>query len=93
MHSFQVLETTLCATPKAPSTPFKELGRANVDNVSDGVWRNVGSEAEIAYITKGTAKCSLKIMVECSFPSEPLVQPHPPNIAADNLKGVLLCFQ
>ncbi|MGB3495296.1 MAG: CU044_2847 family protein [Elainellaceae cyanobacterium] len=67
---FQNLETTLKAYTRGTINAFKELGDANVDKVKLEFGVNVGGEAGVPYVTKGTADCSLKITVECSFPKE-----------------------
>lgn len=69
-QTFQNLETTLRAYTKGTLNAFKELGDANVDKVKLEFGVNVGGEAGVPYVTKGTADCSLKITVECSFPKE-----------------------
>lgn len=69
LQSFQALETTLRAYTKGTLNAFNELGSANVDKVKLEFGVNVGGEAGVPYVTKGTAECSLKITVECSFPS------------------------
>jgi hypothetical protein len=66
--SFAALETTLKTYTQGVLDAFKDLGSANVDQVKLEFGVNLAGEAGIPYITKGTAECSLKITVECSFP-------------------------
>ena len=56
MQSFQALETTLRAYTKGTLNAFKELGSANVDKVHLEFGVNVGGEAGVPYVTKGTAE-------------------------------------
>jgi len=70
VQAFQNLETTLKAYTRGTLNAFKELGEANVNKVKLEFGVNVGGEAGVPYVTKGTADCSLKITVECSFPKE-----------------------
>ena len=43
---------------------------ANVDKVTLEFGIELGGEAGVPYVTKGTAKSNLKITVECSFPDK-----------------------
>lgn len=56
---------------------------ANVDKVTLEFGIELGGEAGVPYVTKGTAKSNLKITVECSFPKE-TEQQSQPNQAAPN---------
>ena len=68
VESFVAMETTLKTYTQRTLDAFKELGSANVDKVKLEFGINLGGEAGVPYVTKGTAECSLKITVECSFP-------------------------
>ncbi|NEQ46479.1 MAG: hypothetical protein F6K00_24225 [Leptolyngbya sp. SIOISBB] len=69
MQSFAVMETTLKAYTRRTLNAFRDLGAAEVDKVKLEFGINMGGEAGVPYVTKGTAECSLKITVECSFPN------------------------
>jgi len=49
---------------------FKKVAIANVDKVTLEFGIELGGEAGVPYVTKGTAKSNLKITVECSFPEQ-----------------------
>ena len=68
LQSFAVMETTLKAYTRRTLNAFRDLGAAEVDKVKLEFGINMGGEAGVPYVTKGTAECSLKITVECSFP-------------------------
>ncbi|MGD1940577.1 MAG: CU044_2847 family protein [Leptolyngbyaceae cyanobacterium] len=68
VESFAAMETTIKTYTQRTLDAFKELGSANVDKVKLEFGINLGGEAGVPYVTKGTAECSLKITVECSFP-------------------------
>jgi hypothetical protein len=74
VQAFRSMENTLKVYTKGVINAFKDLGGANVDKVKLEFGVNVGGEAGVPYVTKGTADCSLKITVECSFP-----KPEPPD--------------
>ena len=70
------LQSTIVTYTNYSLAAFKKVAIANVDKVTLEFGVEIGGEAGIPYITKGTAKSSLKIQVECSFkeersPSEP----------------------
>lgn len=67
-QSFQAIEGTIRAYTTYSLNAFKQLAIANVDKVTLEFGIEVGGEAGIPYVTKGTAKSNLKITVECSFP-------------------------
>jgi hypothetical protein len=67
-QAFRSMENTLKFYTKGVINSFKDLGGANVDKVTLEFGVNVGGEAGVPYVTKGTAECSLKITVECTFP-------------------------
>lgn len=68
LQSFEVMEATIKTYTQRTLNAFKGVALANVDKVQLEFGINLGGEAGIPYITKGTAGCSLKITVECSFP-------------------------
>lgn len=68
LESFAAMETTIKTYTQRTLNAFRELGAANVDKVQLEFGINLGGEAGVPYVTKGTAECSLKITVECSFP-------------------------
>jgi hypothetical protein len=49
---------------------FKKVAIANVDKVTLEFGIEIGGEAGVPYVTKGSAKSNLKITVECSFPDK-----------------------
>jgi hypothetical protein len=49
---------------------FREIANANVDKVTLEFGINVGGEAGIPYITKGSVGSNIKITVECSFKNQ-----------------------
>jgi hypothetical protein len=49
-------------------TSFQQVANANIDKVTLEFGINVGGEAGIPYITKGSVGSNIKISVECSFP-------------------------
>lgn len=70
MQSFAAMETTIKTYTQRTLNAFKDLASAEVDKVQLEFGINLGGEAGVPYVTKGTAECSLKITVECSFPSQ-----------------------
>ncbi len=69
IQSFQAIETTIRAYTSYTLNAFKNLAVANIDKVTLKFGIEIGGEAGIPYITKGTAKSNLNIEVECSFPT------------------------
>jgi hypothetical protein len=49
---------------------LKKVAIANINKVTLEFGIELGGEAGVPYVTKGTAKSNLKITVECSFPEE-----------------------
>ena len=47
---------------------FKELGGANVEEVSLKFGLKIGATTGIPYITEGSADCNLEVSVKCTFP-------------------------
>ncbi|MEO1375235.1 MAG: CU044_2847 family protein [Cyanobacteria bacterium J06635_10] len=62
----QIIESTICAYTLISLNAFKKRAIPNVDKVTLEFGLELGGEAGIPYITKGTAKSNLKITVECS---------------------------
>ncbi|MGP1385165.1 MAG: CU044_2847 family protein [Thainema sp.] len=67
MQRFLALENTLQTYTKRTLKAFKEMSDASVDKVTLEFGINMGGEAGVPYVTKGTAECSLKVTVESSF--------------------------
>ncbi|OJJ11402.1 hypothetical protein BI308_25760 [Roseofilum reptotaenium AO1-A] len=64
------LQSTIVTYTNYSLAAFKKVREsaiANVDKVTLEFGVEIGGEAGIPYITKGTAKSNLKIQVECSF--------------------------
>jgi hypothetical protein len=70
IHSFKAVEATIRAYTTYALNSFKNLAIANVDKITLTFGIEIGGEAGVPYITKGTAKSNLNITVECSFPKE-----------------------
>lgn len=70
IQSFQAIEGTIRAYTTYTLNAFKSLAVANIDKVTLKFGIEIGGEAGIPYITKGTAKSNLNIEVECSFPNQ-----------------------
>jgi hypothetical protein len=68
VQNFQVIQTTIQAYTVCSLNAFKKIPIPNVDKVTLEFGIELGGEAGIPYVTKGTAKSNLKITVECSFP-------------------------
>ncbi len=49
---------------------FKDLGGANVEEISLKFGLKIGATTGIPYITEGSADCNLEVSVKCTFPSE-----------------------
>jgi fibronectin type 3 domain-containing protein len=70
VQSFQAIQQTVYACTVYTLNAFKKVAIANVDKVSLEFGIELGGEAGVPYVTKGTAKSNLKITVECSFPNK-----------------------
>lgn len=70
-QNFQDIQKTIRAYTLYTLSAFKKVAIANVDKVTLEFGIELGGEAGVPYVTKGTAKSNLKITVECSFPKEP----------------------
>lgn len=68
VQNFQVIQNTIRAYTVCSLNSFKQLPINNVNKVTLEFGIELGGEAGIPYVTKGTAKSNLKITVECLFP-------------------------
>lgn len=68
LQNFQAVQGTIRAYTIYTLNAFKKVAIANVDKVTLEFGIELGGEAGVPYVTKGTAKSNLKITVECSFP-------------------------
>ncbi|MEL6136325.1 MAG: CU044_2847 family protein [Cyanobacteria bacterium J06626_23] len=66
-QSFQAVEGTIRTYTTHTLKAFKELATANVEKVTLQFGIQIGGEAGVPYVTKGTAQSNLTITVECSF--------------------------
>ena len=67
LERFTAMETTIKTYTQRTLNSFKDLAVTEVDKVTLEFGLNLGGEAGVPYITKGTAQCSLKITVECNL--------------------------
>jgi hypothetical protein len=67
IQNFANLQNTIKGFAVYTLNSFKEISNANVDKVILEFGVNIGGEAGIPYITKGSIGSNLKITVECSF--------------------------
>jgi hypothetical protein len=74
-QNFQDIQKTIRAYTLYTLNAFKKVAIANVDKVTLEFGIELGGEAGVPYVTKGTAKSNLKITVECSFPEDTEQQP------------------
>lgn len=70
VQNFRVIQSTIRAYTIYSLNAFRKVAIANVDKVTLEFGIEVGGEAGVPYVTKGTAKSNLKVTVECSFPQE-----------------------
>jgi hypothetical protein len=77
IQSFQKIQTTIHAYTVHTLNAFKKVAIANINKVTLEFGIEIGGEAGVPYVTKGTAKSNLKITVECSFPEETKQQAQP----------------
>lgn len=70
VQNFQLIHTTIRAYTLCSLNAFKQLPIPGVNKVTLEFGIELGGEAGIPYVTKGTAKSNLKVTVECSFPKE-----------------------
>ncbi len=69
-ESFNAIQSTIYNYTAFTLNAFKKVAIANVDKVTLEFGIELGGEAGVPYVTKGTAKSNLKITVECSFPDK-----------------------
>lgn len=69
VQNFQVIQHTIRAYTVYSLNAFKQVPIDNINKVTLEFGIEVGGEAGVPYVTKGTAKSNLKITVECSFPN------------------------
>ncbi|MBD2603839.1 hypothetical protein H6G81_04645 [Scytonema hofmannii FACHB-248] len=72
IQNFQVIHSTIRAYTVCSLNAFKQIPITNVNKVTLEFGIELGGEAGIPYVTKGTAKSNMKITVECSFPENKL---------------------
>lgn len=70
MQNFLSIQNTIQTYTVYTLNAFKQIPIANVDKVTLEFGIEMGGEAGVPYVTKGTAKSNMKITVECSFPKE-----------------------
>ncbi|MEM9246983.1 MAG: CU044_2847 family protein [Cyanobacteria bacterium P01_F01_bin.153] len=70
IKGFAAMETTIKTYTQRTLNSFKDLAATEVDKVTLEFGLNLGGEAGVPYITKGTAQCSLKITVECNLANQ-----------------------
>jgi len=68
IQNFQIIQSTIHAYTVLFLKAFKQIPIPNVNKVTLEFGIELGGEAGIPYVTKGTAKSNMKITVECSFP-------------------------
>ncbi|MFP5275008.1 CU044_2847 family protein [Coleofasciculus sp.] len=68
VQNFKAIQGTIRAYTIYTLSAFKKMAIANVNKVTLEFGIELGGEAGVPYVTKGTAKSNLKITVECSFP-------------------------
>jgi hypothetical protein len=77
IENFASISHTIRAYTTYTLSAFKKVAIANIDKVTLEFGIELGGEAGVPYVTKGTAKSNLKITVECSFPEESKQQSQP----------------
>ena len=77
VQDFQAIQGTIRAYTVYTLNAFKKVAIANINKVTLEFGIELGGEAGVPYVTKGTAKSNLKITVECSFPEETKQQSQP----------------
>ncbi|NEO58377.1 MAG: hypothetical protein F6K54_38205 [Okeania sp. SIO3B5] len=66
----QTIESTIRAYTIIGLNAFKKKRIPNVEKVTLEFGIELGGEAGIPYVTKGTAKSNLKVTVQCSLPEQ-----------------------
>jgi hypothetical protein len=67
MQQLASLQSTIKTFTGYTLNSFRQVANANIDKVTLEFGINVGGEAGIPYITKGSVGSNIKITVECSF--------------------------
>lgn len=67
-QNFQAIQGTIRAYTIYTLSAFKKVAIAEVEKVTLEFGIELGGEAGVPYVTKGTAKSNLKVTVQCSFP-------------------------
>ncbi|MHC5862997.1 CU044_2847 family protein [Nostoc sp.] len=70
MQNFLSIQNTIRTYTVYTLNAFKQIPIAEVNKVTLEFGIEMGGEAGVPYVTKGTAKSNMKITVECSFPKE-----------------------
>jgi hypothetical protein len=70
MQNFLSIQNTIRTYTVYTLNAFKQIPIAEVNKVTLEFGIEIGGEAGVPYVTKGTAKSNMKITVECSFPKE-----------------------
>ncbi|MBE8989096.1 CU044_2847 family protein [Nostoc sp. LEGE 12450] len=70
MQNFLSVQNTIRTYTVYTLNAFKQIPIAEVNKVTLEFGIEMGGEAGVPYVTKGTAKSNMKITVECSFPKE-----------------------
>lgn len=70
MQNFLSVQNTIRTYTVYTLNAFKQIPIAEVNKVTLEFGIEIGGEAGVPYVTKGTAKSNMKITVECSFPKE-----------------------
>jgi hypothetical protein len=69
-QSMQMVQSTIRTYTVYCLNAFKNLGSANVDEVTLEFGVNLSADAGIPYIASGKAQSNLKITVKCSFENQ-----------------------
>ncbi|MGI0486565.1 CU044_2847 family protein [Pantanalinema rosaneae CENA516] len=73
-QSFQAVERTIRAHTLYTLNAFKNLGLAEVSEVTLKFGVNVDVQTGVPYIANGKAGCSTEITVKCVFPPKPIAE-------------------
>lgn len=71
-QSMQMVQNTIRSYTTYSLNAFKNLGSANVDEVTLEFGINFSADAGVPYIANGKAQSSLKITVKCSYANQSL---------------------
>lgn len=69
-QSFKAIEGTIRTYTGQTLKSFKNMGNSDIHKVTLQFGIQVGGEAGVPYVTKGTAESNLSITVECVFDKE-----------------------